>query len=69
MDRSHLTKANAKTKLETNSLIQSLKGSFTPSYYVAVTVPLTGGAFHLDKQIKGAVRQCYGDHYVIARCE
>ena len=47
----------------------SCKGSFTPSDYVAVTVMLTGGAFHLDKQIKGAARQRYGDRYVIARCE
>ena len=35
------------------------KGPFTPSDYVAVTVTLTGGAFHLDKQIKGAARQRY----------
>ena len=45
------------------------QGSFTPSDYVAVTVTLTGGAFHLDKQIKGAARQRYGDRYVIAWCE
>ena len=47
----------------------AFKGSFTPSDDVAVTVTLTGGAFHLDKQIKGAARQCYGHRYVIARCE
>ena len=45
------------------------KGSFTPSDYVAVTVTLTGGAFHLDKQIKGAARQRYDVRYVIAWCE
>ena len=46
-----------------------IKGPFTPSDYVAVTVTLMGGAFHLDKQIKGAARQRYGHRYVIAWCE
>ena len=34
-----------------------------------VTVTLTGSTFDLAKQIKGASRQCYGDHDVVARCE
>ena len=45
------------------------QGSFTASDYVAVTVTLTGGAFHLNKQIKGATRQGDSDRNIIARCE
>ena len=46
-----------------------IKGSFTPSDYVTVTVTLTGGTFDLAKQIKGAARQRYCDSDVIAWCE
>ena len=52
-----------------NSVSASPSTTFTPSDYVAVTVTLTGSAFHLNKQIKGATRQRYGHRYIIARCE
>ena len=56
--------------LWTSSIVNyGRKGSFTPSDYVAATVTLTSGAFHLDKQIKAAVRQLYCHRYVIAWCE
>ena len=44
-------------------------GLFTPSDYVAVTVPLTRGTFDLLIKMKGTAHQRCGDRYIIARCE
>ena len=47
----------------------SFKGVFTLSDYVSFIVMLTGGAFDLAKQIKGAARQRHGECEEITRCE
>ena len=47
----------------------TIKGLFTPSDYITVTVTLTGGIFDLFGKIKGAECQRCCGHNVITWCE